>query len=243
MAMTNSFSIDSSCIDTGLISIFNELPCVVTIKNANSIYVAGNQRLATLVGFKHSDEIIGLSDAECRCPSAQYPERFIELDKATLFEKDQRCIDIYPYADGNYYVFSVSRKKFIDNKDRAFILITALEVPIKNKIQLLTFLDQYEHKYNPELSGTIRLNSPFINGIDIDSQLTERQAECLYFLIRGKSSREIAELLHRSVRTVEEHIDNLKNQFQCKTKAELVDRAFEMGFAKVLPPSLLMAFL
>jgi len=37
-------------------------------------------------------------------------------------------------------------------------------------------------------------------------------------------------------------LNNLKDQFNCQTKSELIDRVFELGYANVLPSSLIVQF-
>src|SRR5205814_689580 len=63
-----------------------------------------------------------------------------------------------------------------------------------------------------------------------DIYLTSRQSECLFFIIRGKTSKEISQLLNISMRTVEDHTDHLKNKFNCKTKSVLIDKAIFNGY-------------
>jgi PAS domain S-box-containing protein len=64
------------------------------------------------------------------------------------------------------------------------------------------------------------------------TNLSVRQSECLYYLVRGMTAKQIAKTLHLSHRTIEFYLDNLKVKFQCKTRSELVSKAFEMGFEK-----------
>jgi DNA-binding CsgD family transcriptional regulator len=63
-------------------------------------------------------------------------------------------------------------------------------------------------------------------------KLSSRQSECLHYLVRGMTAKQIAQTLNLSHRTVEFYLDNLKVKLQCKTKAELVNKAFEMGFGR-----------
>lgn len=51
---------------------------------------------------------------------------------------------------------------------------------------------------------------------------SQREADCLYYLIRGKSMKEIARLLHISPRTVETHIEKLKAKLHCHSKMALI---------------------
>ncbi len=57
--------------------------------------------------------------------------------------------------------------------------------------------------------------------------LTKREIEILHHIVRGKSSRLIAEAISRSTRTVQTHIENIKNKMGVDNKAELIEKALE----------------
>lgn len=61
----------------------------------------------------------------------------------------------------------------------------------------------------------------FANGID--TFLTENEVKCCYQLIHGKSVKEIAKIVYLSARTVESHINNVKQKLNCLTKANLIN--------------------
>ncbi|GAB3258858.1 response regulator transcription factor [Larkinella harenae] len=59
------------------------------------------------------------------------------------------------------------------------------------------------------------------------SKLSKKEKEILQFLVDGMSSREIAEKLQLSVRTVDNHRANMMRRLQVKNAAELVKMAVE----------------
>lgn len=63
-------------------------------------------------------------------------------------------------------------------------------------------------------------------------ELTIRECECVYLLIKGKSAKEIAALLSLSKRTIESYIENIKNKMDCKNKAEILVKAILNGYHK-----------
>lgn len=62
-----------------------------------------------------------------------------------------------------------------------------------------------------------------------EPQLTFRQREVLQLVAEGRTAREIADILHISVRTVESHKYDLMHQLGIKTTAELVHHAVKVG--------------
>jgi DNA-binding CsgD family transcriptional regulator len=55
-------------------------------------------------------------------------------------------------------------------------------------------------------------------------EITTREAECLYHLASGKSAKQTAASLNISKRTVEFHLNNIKDKAGCRTKLELLTK-------------------
>ena len=62
--------------------------------------------------------------------------------------------------------------------------------------------------------------------------LSQRESECLFFIVSGKTASHTADKLFLSVRTVEKHIENIKIKFSCHTKSELILCAIHDGFTE-----------
>jgi len=53
-------------------------------------------------------------------------------------------------------------------------------------------------------------------------KLTRMEKKVLKFIVSGKSNKEIADLLYRSVRTIEDHRNHIMHKFDAKNAVELV---------------------
>ena len=73
--------------------------------------------------------------------------------------------------------------------------------------------------------------------------LTRRESECLYFFIRGGTVAEVASKLARSTRTIEKHLEHVRQKFDCRTKSDLVERAIDIGFFDVIPDTIVKPLL
>lgn len=62
--------------------------------------------------------------------------------------------------------------------------------------------------------------------------LTRAESRVLDLIMKGMNNRQIADFLHRSVRTVEVHSARIRKKFGVLNKTELVKRVTEMRFAK-----------
>lgn len=83
----------------------------------------------------------------------------------------------------------------------------------------------------PDVASGQRLS--FFKGIGCDverlEKLSQREKECLKFLIDGKTAKETASLLGLSRRTIESYFENIKNKLSCETKQEVfhLGKSFE----------------
>lgn len=82
--------------------------------------------------------------------------------------------------------------------------------------------------FGPEAIANLRNRSGELSGAAED--LTERQREILQLIIRGKVNKEIADILHVSIKTVEFHRARLMAKLGVKTVAELTKVAIQQGF-------------
>ncbi len=69
--------------------------------------------------------------------------------------------------------------------------------------------------------------------------LTQRQSECLFYLIRGKSCNEVSNILSRSRRTIEHHVDIIKDKLGCKNRSEIISKIYDLQLDTTIPTSIL----
>lgn len=69
--------------------------------------------------------------------------------------------------------------------------------------------------------------------------LTNKQELCLFFLIQGKTMKEIVPLLNISIKTVEDHLDLIKIKLKCYSKSQLIEKALDSGLLYYIPSTLL----
>lgn len=59
---------------------------------------------------------------------------------------------------------------------------------------------------------------------------TRREAECMVWLLKGKTIGSVADKLRLSSRTIEYYIKNMKSKLGCRTKFELVELVYLSDF-------------
>ncbi len=59
---------------------------------------------------------------------------------------------------------------------------------------------------------------------------TQREAECMMNLIKGRTISTTASALELSSRTVEFYVNNIKRKLNCRTKSDLIQKVLETDF-------------
>lgn len=114
---------------------------------------------------------------------------------------------------------------------------------INTYLTKLDFLKTFTHYFRDKAAALInsaeksKIILPFHNDklnfiekdVNVDFKLlSNRQIECCSLLVNGKTSKEIANLLGLSIRTVEYYISNVKVKLHCKNKAELIAKLIQL---------------
>jgi len=83
-----------------------------------------------------------------------------------------------------------------------------------------------------EISGIVI--SEMIGSTSKDSsELSDREKEVLQLLVEGKSTKEIASILHLSIKTIESHRKNIMTKLELYTIPELTKYAVRMGITSL----------
>ena len=109
---------------------------------------------------------------------------------------------------------------YVVKEERAENLLLAIQTVLEGEIYLdKTLRNQILNSYfgrKPERNGAML------------ERLTNRESEVLQLIGRGCDTRQIANLMHISVKTVESHQSNIKEKLALKSKTELVQYAFKL---------------
>ncbi len=114
-------------------------------------------------------------------------------------------------------------------RDKAESIITQAEteaiIPLGREVSVVQRgrLDLHNEQ---ALSDLLDIDKVYINE---NCSLTKRELECLDLFVKGLSAREIATVLHKSVRTVESQISQLKCKLDCQKNTQLIVKAIKLG--------------
>lgn len=217
-----------------MLNIISTLPGLIIVKDSHSRYVAISQALANLLGWKSAEEGSGKTDYDIPCKAAESASKFIKLDHKVITTNDKmHTLDIQEYASG--WKLLLSERKPLQIERGTGLFCQGMDVTNVQLFRPYFLLHQLDLKYS---NNTCRKPATYIlNHSQCPLSLTLKQEECLFFLVRGKTIKEIAKILALSPRTIERHIEIIKRKLNCRYKSELIELAINAGFLYYIPNS------
>jgi len=214
------------------------IPGLAAVKDLNSIYQRITPDLVDVLGWRNSEQCIGKTDHDLPCKASESAEFYIEQDKKVI-EKPAplASLEVQQYADG-WKLLMCERRPIKNNNDEVIALfsygINCSKRHLAKDYWSLYHIDKKFFNNATPVSYILSQSHSPLN-------LTEKQEICLFYLIRGKSVKEIGQLLKLSPRTVESHIDAMKLKLYCEKKSQLIEKAIMSGFVNYIPALLQVA--
>lgn len=206
------------------------LPYNIYFINTESYIVNINEFTVISNGFYSAEDAIGRTVSDIT--SKEHALRLLSNDKTILNDNKMKLIDEtfnrndgllvnafsikMPWYDNNHKILGIFGYSILGNTGPKYAAYIAKSLGLNNIAIKLEKL-------------TLTIVEAKIDHI----QLTARQTECIYFLIRGKSTKEIGKILNLSSRTIETYLDNIKHKLKCQNTAELIEKAIDSGFSNV----------
>lgn len=214
-------------------SAINQLPSIDNIKDFDSKFIAMSAGTASLIGFKSSEDAIGKSDYDIPCGVSEFADDFIRLDRMVLRSGERMvAIDVQKYKAGWGLLLSEKKPLFDENNKAVAIYSNCIDLSSTRGFN--GFLELYT--IDTKLLGKRKKPASYVlSGGYSPFSLTKKQENCLFYLIRGKSIKEIGKILNISSRTVESHLDAIKLKLNCFNKAEIIEKALDSGFLFYVP--------
>mgnify|MGYP001250752465 CR=1 FL=1 len=216
-----------------VINVLNQLPGYISIKNSDSQFVWMNDRIYTdLLDMPAPKEFTLSTDYDY--PWESYAELYRQQDQQVI---KQNAIKVLGPAIDNCgrTVTFICEKRLANIEFDGLPCVINTSSIIEN-VKLSRWIKAIQP--NHHLSNPIRLlDTPHLNINDV--KLTRRESECLFLLLQGYSARSMGDCLHISIRTVEKHLENLRQKLDCNNLRDVIELAYALGIANVLPVTLI----
>lgn len=212
------------------------IPGFAFFKDLDGKFLGANKLLMNLIGYNSLDQLQGTTDFEMKCEAVNFANNFVLQDKKALENGSVSMLELHRLADNKEWVYLTKKQPMRDEQGKIIGVAchsTVVDHPLLVHA-LMTLVDKDRSLYSCLTHG-----SYYIDNQHEKYNLTEREAECLFYLLRGKSARDIGERLKISPRTVESYIENIKMKFNCKLKSDLIETAIENGLVHYMPKNLI----
>jgi DNA-binding CsgD family transcriptional regulator len=174
------------------------------------------------------------STPEQRVMENEMKKIFQLAEGVTYRIKTADFVEIYDFASHDFSIYHLDPKilyRFMFYfKEQARVLIKQAEshkliIPSNDLSLPPCDVKNKEEKFLDNIS----VKRYYITEKGEDVYLTDREVDCLYWYARGKSAKEIAIIFNKSEKTINRHLENIRQKLNCHKQAELIRLAEEMG--------------
>ncbi|MCS5711174.1 PAS domain-containing protein [Candidatus Berkiella aquae] len=218
--------------------IYDQLPGIWCEVDKQSRFTYVNQEYCNLVGVSKPELLLGKTVADLPCEAAECAEIFWQEDHR-VFESNKKMqfLNIVKLANNDWKIIRLIKTPMNNvETNKASILFHII-------VQYDELMQNFGIKMSQALEKQIPLLGQNQSSIIIDThqndKISRKEKETLFFLIQGKTYKEIAEIQKVSQRAIVEHVENLKYKLHCDSKSELIGRAIDLGYHYQIPNTLL----
>lgn len=217
-------------------NILNQMPNFLMLSTVEHKISFVNDLAARVMGFKSSKEAVDVHYANIKCQAAEDAEVFCEQDKLVFSRLEKvTTLGYHRYKNADDWALILCEKSPLFNPRNELIGVITywLDATNHNLIDYSQFIYFSIKENTPTYKNSFILSSRTMNPY----RLSDRQLECLFFLLRGQSAKTIAKILSLSPRTIESYLNEIKNKMSCSTQADIIEKALSEGLLNILPHS------
>jgi len=186
-------------------------------KDLSGRYLFACEVCAELAGIDSPAQMIGKRDSDMiwKGQAELFRKGDIQAFKGNLFLNQPEIVQVA--RDDQIHQLIVTKTALRNNQNQIVGVIgSALDITYHQILRSAGDFDSAGKRFifNGDLSGV---------------SLSKKQITILEYIVKGYSAADIAGLLNRSKRTIEGHVEHLKNKLQCSSKAEVIRWAVTAG--------------
>lgn len=216
-----------------IIAYVNQIPGLACLKNRESTILACSPQFTHLIGYESPDKTHGITDYDMRCGAVSGADKFIAQDKDALNRGENRSVNVYTYSDGNKTVMYGHKTPLVLDGDMIGLNVIAQNLThsnnIANKFIMLLENDSHFLSIKNKKAATYVFQDTYA-----DDLLSKKESMCLFYIVRGKSNKEIAQILNLSCRTIEGKIITIKGKMQCDSRNQIIEKALQKGYLEII---------
>lgn len=194
--------------------LLTSFPGSVYCKDKQGTYLAVNKFQLHMIG---NVEMVGKKDKDF-CWGEQAP---------TLQQNDHKIV--YLEKPATFIEPCVT----FDKKLRSFL---SYKFPLKNKVdKVIGLFGMSVLLDDSETMNTWLIESSYLhltNLLSLNKDLTLRQLDCLYYLVRGMTMKQIAQAMNLAPKTIEHYLESIKKKLNCQSRTELISHALQIPYIR-----------
>lgn len=197
------------------LALLNIFPGHIYAKDVNGLYLVTNATFLKTIQLSCPAELIGQDDKFA--VGLEFADDLMDNDRFVMCKRaDLSIVERGPSATGKGIEYFTKKMPIYDD--------------IGNVLGVLG----YSH---PITKKNFKLGEIIVESLNTVTELCSqnykelsvRQIECLYYLLRGMSNKEIGALLQISSRTVESYLEQVKIKLRCLNTSDLIRKIFHVG--------------
>lgn len=174
------------------------------IKNNEGKYLNANQAYLNAIGLNNLNDLLGLNDYDLCWNRKDTMQNYLHDKKVMASRTEEVFIEYGTTRDGSR-ICAKSYKYPLSLHSKKILGVIGTCIILPNVIS-----------NNKNLTSNL--------------SLTQRQLDCLLFLVKGFTMKQIAKKLSLSPKTIENYLENIKNKLNCNTRSELFKIAFNLPY-------------
>lgn len=197
-------------------------------KDLQSTYYSASESFLLIAGIQKNKDIQGKTDSDL--PWKNYIEEVHLHDRHVVTQQTSwtgyECgrTAFSPKVD----VYCFNTKIPLINDSNEMIGLFGAMFPLSAKIDI-PLVGKLNQKLNDPEQNYHFVTPPALQ------HLTSKELICWFFILRGKTSKQIAQAMKISPKTVEFHLVNIKNKLNIKYKKDIIDYAFANNLLQFIP--------
>ncbi len=218
--------------------LLNRMDGYVSILDKESNFVKVNYKQTHIMGHQSSFDILGRTYHQFKGVSSSVAENFISEDQQVLRKMEPlRYLSYQKYADGNWHLLLGDKNCILDDTSQVIgIFSQAKDMTESRLIDFSRFMFDANGKYAQKKTRSgfecIITQEDNVNG------LSKKEMVVLFYFLRGKTAREISDIIFRSEKTINFHLEAIKSKFNVVSKSALIEKAIYDGFMNIIPDEL-----
>ena len=207
----------------------------VSILDKESNFLKVNYKQTKIMGYQSNFDILGRNYHQFKGISTTIAEHFISEDQLVLKKNEPlRYLSYQKYSDGNWHLLLGDKNCILDDVGQVIGIFSQAKDMTENRlIDFSRFMFNANKKYNQTINKCgfecVITREDNING------LSKKEMVVLFYFLRGKTAREISDIICRSEKTINFHLETIKSKFDVSSKSALIEKAIYDGFMNIIP--------